>query len=131
MTTQNRNSQMDTLSNNISELAKLGYKPARLADTWQMYFAREQCGICAGCGCIIYMNRIISRYSHIPLPWNAIRAINPTDPKKHYVHFTPNLPLNWNMDLEMIRLQVSGMTHRERASTLIPVCRDCVNPLIA
>jgi len=118
----------ETLTNNINQLTKLGYKPARLADTWELFFKREQCGMCANCGCIIHVNRIVSRYSRIPLPWNVIRALNPGDPKKHYVHFTPNLPLCWGMDMEMIRLHVSSMTHKERANTLVPVCRDCVPP---
>jgi hypothetical protein len=126
-----QNTQHDTLNHNTNQLSTLGYKPARLSDTWQLYFGREQCGCCLTCGCVIHMNRLVSRYSRIPLPWNVIRYLNPNDPNKHYVHFTPNLPLNWELDLEMIRLQVNGMTHRERANTLIPVCRDCVNPLIS
>jgi hypothetical protein len=123
----------DTLTHNINQLTILGYKPARLADTWYEFFKREQCGMCSSCGCIIYINRLVSRYSHIPLPWNVIRVLNPSDPKKHYVHFTPMThiaPLCWGMDFEMIRLQLSSMTHKERAKTLIPVCRDCVNPLL-
>ena len=131
MATQCGYTHMDSISYNVTQMARLGFKPARLANTWQIYFKREQCGTCANCGCIIHINRIISRYSHIPLPWNVIRTLNPSDPKKHYVHFTPIIPINWQLDLEMFRLQVSGMTHRDRARTLAPVCRDCVNPLIS
>ncbi len=112
----------------VNILTGLGYKAAKLPDVWKLHFQRNPCGTCLNCGCIIIVNRLISSLAFIPTPWETIRTLTADNPTGNFiVHFKPNYPIDVSNPDVIARCQhwLSQMTHRERNSTLVPVCQTC------